>query len=82
MSTTPILIPNIVVELSFDQLVAAAQQLGSEEKKELIRAIALVDLDAELMRLIDELTAQPPVDDITDEEIMAEIRAVRQSRPH
>jgi hypothetical protein len=39
-------------------------------------------LDAELMRLIDELTAQPPVNDITDEEIMAEIRAVRQSRPH
>ncbi|WP_256874551.1 hypothetical protein [Nostoc sp. C057] len=37
-----------------------------------------MDLRSDLRALIQELYAQPPVDDITDENIMAEIKAVRQ----
>ncbi|WP_168643186.1 hypothetical protein [Dolichospermum sp. UHCC 0259] len=40
------------------------------------------DLAAHLTALIQEFYTQPPIDDITDDDIMAEIKAVRQqNRP-
>jgi hypothetical protein len=39
------------------------------------------ELDAELAQLINDLYSKPPVDEISDDEILAEIRAVRQQHP-
>jgi hypothetical protein len=36
------------------------------------------ELDTELTQLITELYSQPPVDEISDDDILAEIRTVRQ----
>ncbi len=37
-------------------------------------------MDQELRDLLSELSRVPPADDISDEEIQAEVRAVRESR--
>jgi hypothetical protein len=78
MSTTTVTIPQVEVQLSVDQLITAAKQLDPGERAKLARALAETDLDVELTRLMVDLYSKPPVDDISDEEILAEIQAVRQ----
>jgi hypothetical protein len=78
MSTTTVTIPQVEVQLSVDQLITAAKQLDPGERAKLARALAETDLDVELTRLMVDLYSKPPVDDISDEEIQAEIQAVRQ----
>ena len=78
MSTTTVTIPQVGVQLSVDQLITAAKQLDSGERAKLARALAETDLDLELTRLMVDLYSKPPVDDISDEEILDEIQAVRQ----
>jgi hypothetical protein len=78
MSTTTVTIPQVGVQLSVDQLITAAKQLDPGERAKLARALAETDLDLELTRLMVDLYGKPPVDDISDEEILDEIQAVRQ----
>jgi hypothetical protein len=78
MGTTTVTIPQVEVQLSVDQLITAAKQLDPGERAKLARALAETDLDVELTRLMVDLYSKPPVDDISDEEILAEIQAVRQ----
>ena len=78
MSTATVTIPNIQVQLTIEQLMTAVRQLDPGERAKLARALAGAELDAELSQLIIELYSQPPADDISDGEIQAEIRAVRQ----
>jgi hypothetical protein len=78
MGTTTVTIPQVEVQLSVDQLITAAKQLDPVERAKLARALAETDLDVELTRLMVDLYSKPPVDDISDEEILAEIQAVRQ----
>ncbi|BAY48110.1 hypothetical protein SAMD00079811_57290 [Scytonema sp. HK-05] len=73
MATSMISIP-----ITLEQLITAVQQLQPEERAQVARALVEVGLRSDLTALIQELYAQPPVDDITDDEIMAEIKAVRQ----
>jgi hypothetical protein len=81
MSTATVTIPNIQVQLTVEQLMMAVRQLDPGERAKLARALADTELDTELSQLIAELYSQPPVDDISDDEIQAEIRAVRQQHP-
>jgi hypothetical protein len=78
MSTTTVTIPQVEVQLSVEQLITAAKQLDSGERAKLARALAETDLDIELTQLMVDLYSKPPIDDISDEEILAEIQAVRQ----
>lgn len=78
MSTATITIPNIKVQLTVDQLITAAHQLEPGERAKLARALAATELDMELAQLIAELYSQPPVEEITEEDILAEIRATRE----
>lgn len=80
MSTATITIPNIQVQLNIEQLTTAVLQLEPSERAKLVRALANTELDAELTQLIAELYSHPPVDEISDEDILAEIQAVRQQR--
>ena len=77
MSTVIVTIPNIEIRLTVAQLITAAQQLEPQERAELVRALADTELDAELAQLIDKLYSQPPIDHISDGDILAEIQAVR-----
>lgn len=78
MSVATITIPNIQVQLTVDQLITAVRQLEPNERAKLVRILAKTELDAELAHLITELYAQPSVDDISDEDILDEVLAVRQ----
>jgi hypothetical protein len=68
----------VSIPITLEQLIAAVQQLQPDERAQVARALIQVDLRSDLKALIQELYAQPPADDITDNDIMAEIKAVRQ----
>lgn len=78
MSTATVTIPNIEVQLTVEQLIAAVRQLEPAQRAKVARALADSELDAELLQLINELYSRPPADDISDADIAAEVRAVRQ----
>lgn len=67
----------VSIPITLEQLITAVQQLQPDEREQLARALVQAGLRSDLAALIQELYAQPPVDDITDSDIMAEIQAVR-----
>ena len=79
MTTATITIPNIEVELTVEQLITAVRQLEPRERAKIARALTDAELDQELTQLIAQLYSQPPIDEISDDDILAEIQAVRQS---
>ncbi len=78
MTASFVTIPNINVQLTVDQLVTVVRQLEPGERARIAKALTDVELDLELAQLITELYSQPPVTTISDADILAEIRAVRQ----
>ena len=66
------------IPITLEQLIIAVQQLQPDERARLASALIQAGLRSDLTALIQELYAQPPVDDITDDDIMAEIQAARQ----
>jgi hypothetical protein len=68
----------ISVPITLEQLILAVQKLQPEERVQVAKALVRSELSSDLTALIQELYAGPSVDDISDEEIMAEIRTVRQ----
>jgi hypothetical protein len=75
--TTSVTIPN--VELSLDQLLIAIRKLDESSLNEIGQVLLETAMDAKLARMIEELAVTPPVDEISDAEIQAEIRTVRRS---
>lgn len=70
----------ISVPITLEQLITALQRLQPEERTQVAKALVQMELSSELTALIKELYADPPADDVSDEDIMTEIRAVRQSQ--
>ncbi len=68
----------ISVPITLEQLILAVQKLQPEERTQVAKALIQAELSSDLTALIQELYAGPSMDDISDEEIMAEIKAVRQ----
>jgi hypothetical protein len=66
------------MELSLDQFLAVIRQLDEPTRLQVARALAETKMDAELRDLIEQLAQATPADDISDAEIQAEIKAVRQ----
>jgi hypothetical protein len=71
----------VSIPITLEQLITVVQQLQPEEQSQVATALVQVGLRSDLSALIHELYAQPPVEDITDDDIMAEIKAVRQQSP-
>ena len=69
----------ISVPITLEQLIATIQQLQPDERAQIARALIQEELHSDLSTLINELYAQPPVEDITDDDIISEIKIVRQS---
>ena len=73
------MVTNMVsVPITLEQLIAAVQQLPSDERAQVAEALIQAGLRSDLTALIRELYAQPPVNDVTDDDIRAEIKVVRQ----
>jgi hypothetical protein len=68
----------VSIPITLEQLITAVQQLQPDERTQVAAALVQMGLRSDLTALIHELYTQPPVEDITDDEIMAEIKAVRQ----
>lgn len=68
----------VSISISVEQLITAVQQLQPDEQAQVASALVQAGLRSDLTALIQELYLQPADDDITDDDIMAEINAVRQ----
>ena len=73
-----ITVPN--VKMSFEQLLGVIRQLDESGRALIARVLLESKVDDEMGQLLQELSETPPADDITDAEIQAEVRAVRESR--
>lgn len=73
-----IIVPNVT--LSLEQLLAVIRQLDEKGRALIARALLESKMDDEFNELLRELSEATPADDITDAEIQAEVRAVRESR--
>ena len=78
MTTSTVTIPNIKVQLTVEQLLTAVRQLEPRDRAKIAQALTDAELDKELAQLIAELYHQPPVTEISDADILAEVRTVRQ----
>jgi len=65
------------VKLSIDQLLKVVRQLDDASRVQVARVLIETEMDAKLAKLIDSLAKTEPAGDISDEDIKAEIEAVR-----
>jgi hypothetical protein len=77
-SITTVTIPQ--VELTLDQLVAAVRQLEPDARSEIAKVLMETELDARMAELIKSLASRPPADDVSDADIVSEVKAVRKQR--
>jgi hypothetical protein len=68
----------ISIPITLEQIIVAIKQLQPEQRAQVAQVLFQTGLRSDLAALIQSLYAQSPDDDITDDDIMAEIRAVRQ----
>ena len=68
----------IQLPITLDQLILTVQQLQPSDRAQVARALIQIELKLDLKALLEELYKLPPIDEITDSEIMNEIKAVRQ----
>lgn len=76
--SSTITIPN--VQLTLDELIGVVRKLDPESRTKVAQALIADDMDAKFVELIQRLAEKEPVADISDEEINAEINAVRRQR--
>lgn len=67
----------ITLPITLEQLITTVQQLQPSDRQKVAKALIELELHSELKTLIEELYNQPPVKEITDNDIMEEIKAVR-----
>jgi hypothetical protein len=75
VQSTHITIPE--VKLTIDQLLKVVRQLDDASRVQVARVLIETEMDAKLAKLIDSLAKTEPAGDISDEDIKAEIEAVR-----
>lgn len=68
----------ISIPITLDQIIVAIKQLQPEEQAQVAEVLYKTGLRSDLAALIQDLYAQLPDDDMTDADIVAEIKAVRQ----
>ncbi len=68
----------IQLPITLEQLITTVQQLQPSDRAQIAKALIQIELKSDLTKLLEELYSQPPIDEITDSEIMNEIKAVRQ----
>jgi len=71
----------ISVPVTLEQLITAIKQLQPDERAQIAQVLVQEELQADLTGLMQELYSQPQVDEVSDEDILAEVKAVRQQPP-
>lgn len=67
----------ITIPVTLEQLILTVEQLPSDERNQIAKALIQTELQSDLSNLTKELYSQLPIDTITDEDILHEIKAVR-----
>ena len=67
----------VSVAITLEQLITAVKTLAPEERAKVANVLIQAELQSDLTNMLAELYEQPAADDITDDDIMAEIKAVR-----
>ena len=67
-------------ELSLDQVLAIIRRLDAAARSQVAKVLAESEMDARFEQLILRLARKPPVPEISDVEIQAEVDAVRRAR--
>ena len=75
LQSTVITIPDI--KLTIDQFLKTIRQLDKTTRIQVALVLLETEMDARLASLIEQLAETSPADDISDEDIEAEIKAVR-----
>jgi hypothetical protein len=68
----------IQLPITLEQLITTVKQLQPSDRAQVAKALIQIELKSDLTNLLEELYSQPPINEITDVEIMNEIKAVRQ----
>lgn len=68
----------ITLPITLEQLITTINQLQPSDRKQVAQALIQLELQSDLKYSIEKLYSQNPVDEITDSDIMNEIKAVRQ----
>ena len=68
----------IQLPITLEQLITTVQQLPPGDRAQVAKALIDIELKSDLTNLLEELYSQPPIDEITDVEILNEIKIVRQ----
>jgi hypothetical protein len=70
----------ITMPITLEQLITTVKQLQPSDRAQVAKALIQLELQSELTDLIRELYSQAPVNEITDSDVMSEIKFVRQHR--
>jgi len=62
----------IQLPITLEQLITTVQQLQPSDREQVAKALIHMKLKSDLTNLLEELYSQPPIDEITDTEIMNE----------
>lgn len=68
----------IQLPITLEQLITTLQQLPPGDRAQVAKALIDIELKSDLANLLEELYSQPPIDEITDVEVLNEIKIVRQ----
>ena len=68
----------ISLPITLEQLIITVKQLQPNDRAQVAKALIQVELQSDLTDLIKELYSQEPIDEITDSDIMSEIKYIRQ----
>lgn len=78
MATETVVVSSVTLTLS--QLLDAVRQLDERGLHQVANVVLEKAHDAALMGLMEQLTSRQPADDLSDEELAAEVRTVRAER--
>lgn len=68
----------ITLPITLEQLITTIEQLEPSDRIQVAQALIQLELQSDLKGLIEELYSQTPVNEVTDSDIMNEIKSVRQ----
>ncbi|MCP4696322.1 MAG: hypothetical protein GY862_05685 [Gammaproteobacteria bacterium] len=69
------------LKLDLDQLLAIIRQLDISARTQIAQALLETDMDTKFTRVLKQIAEGQPVMGISDSDIDAEVRAVRQRQP-
>jgi len=66
--------------ITLEQLINTVKQLQPSDRAQVAKALIEIELQSDLTNLIKDLYSQDAIEEITDNDIMSEIKFVRQNR--